>query len=63
VDVQIEGLRVNYKITTLKAHLKMERANKEKLLDMLSKFNDEAFTFKHQQNIQGVEHDHKEDVL
>jgi hypothetical protein len=37
--------------------------DKEKLLDRLNELHDEAFTLKHQQDIEGVEHDHKEDVL
>ncbi len=40
--------RSNYKITTLKEHLKMERENKEKLMDRLNELSDEAFTLKHQ---------------
>jgi len=53
--VQIEKrFRANYKITTLKKHMKMEEANKVKLLDRLSKLNNEAFTFRHQHDIQGV---------
>jgi hypothetical protein len=44
-------------------HLKIERVDKEKLLDRLNELNDETFTPKHQQDIQGVEHDHKEDVM
>jgi len=52
VDMQIEKrFRANYKIATLKEHLEMEKANKEKFLDKLSKLSNEAFTFKHQQNI------------
>jgi hypothetical protein len=48
VDVQIkESLKVNNKIATLKKHLKMERVDKEKFLDRLSKLSDEAFTLKH----------------
>lgn len=55
VDVQIEkGFRTNCKMTTLKEHLKMERANKERLLDRLNELSDEAFTLKHHQDIQGV---------
>jgi hypothetical protein len=52
VDVQIEkGFKANYKIATLKEHLKMEKANKDKFLDKLSKLSNEAFTFRHQQDI------------
>ncbi len=52
VDVQIEeGLKGNYKIATLEEHLKMEKANKEKLLHRLSEFSDEAFTLRHLQDI------------
>jgi hypothetical protein len=48
MDVQIEkGFKVNYKITTLKEHLKMEKTDKEKFLDRLSVFSDEAFTLRH----------------
>jgi hypothetical protein len=48
VDVQIkESLKANNKIATLKKHLKMERIDKEKLLDRLHKLSDEAFTLKH----------------
>jgi hypothetical protein len=47
----------------LEKHLKIERVDKENLLDGLNELNDEAFTPKHQQDIHGVEHDHKEDVL
>ncbi len=54
VDIQIEeGLRRNYNITSLEEHLKMERVDKDKLLDRLSKLNDEIFTFMHHQGIQG----------
>jgi heme oxygenase len=64
VDMQIEkGFRMNYKMTTLKEHLKMERANKERLLDRLNELSDEAFMLKHHQDIQGVKQDHKEDIL
>jgi len=35
--------------------MKIEKVDKEKLLDRLSELNDEAFTLKHQQDIQGVE--------
>jgi hypothetical protein len=35
----------------LEKHLKIERVDKEKLLDRLNELNDEAFTPKHQQNI------------
>jgi hypothetical protein len=52
VDVQIEkGFKANYKIATLKEHLKMEKANKDKFLDKLSELSNEAFTLKHQQDI------------
>ncbi len=48
VDIQIEeGHRRNYNITTLEEHLKMERVDKDKLLDRLSKLSDEIFTFMH----------------
>jgi len=48
VDIQIkEGLNKSYKIATLKKHLKMEKANKERLLDRLSELSDKAFTLKH----------------
>jgi len=40
-----EGFRKSYK--TLKKHLKMERANKERFLDRLSVLNDKALTFRH----------------
>jgi hypothetical protein len=39
------GLKRNYKITTLKEYLKMEKVDNERLLDRL---NDEVFTFMHQ---------------
>jgi heme oxygenase len=52
VDVQIEkGFKTNYKMATLKEHLKMERANKERLLYQLNELSDEAFTFIHHQDI------------
>ncbi len=52
LDVQVEkGPRVNYKITTLKLYLKMERVDKEKFLDRLSELSDEAFTFKRRHDI------------
>jgi predicted type IV restriction endonuclease len=64
VDVQIEeGLKMKYKITTLKDHLQMERVDKESFLNKLSELNDEAFTLRHQQGIVIIEHDHKEYVL
>jgi hypothetical protein len=64
MDVQIKGgLMVNYKITTLKEHLKMERPDKEKFLDRLNKLNDEAFTFRHQDDVYGAKQDHKEDIF
>lgn len=64
VDVQIEkGFKTNYKMATLKKHLKMERANKERFLDRLNELNDEAFTLIHHQDIQGANKDHKEDIL
>ncbi len=50
--MQVEkGPRVNYKITTLKLYLKMERVDKEKFLDRLSELSDEAFTFKRRHDI------------
>jgi hypothetical protein len=58
-----KGLKKSYKIATLEKHLKIEKVGKEKLLDRLNELNDEAFTFKHQQNVQGVKHDHKEDFF
>ncbi len=64
VDVQIEeSLHKSYKIGILEEHMKIEKVDKEKLLDRLSELNDEAFTLRHQQDIQGVEQDNKEDVL
>jgi hypothetical protein len=52
VDVHIEeGLKANFKIAILKKHLKMEKVDKEKLLDRLSELNDDAFTPKYQQDI------------
>jgi RIO-like serine/threonine protein kinase len=55
VDIQIkEGLRRNYKIATLEEHLKIERMDKEKLLDRLNELNDEAFTLRNQHDIQGA---------
>lgn len=46
IDIQIEeGLRRNYNITTLEEHLKMERVDKDKLLDRLIELSDEIFTF------------------
>jgi hypothetical protein len=33
-------------MATFKKHLKMERANKEGLLDKLNELSDEAFTFR-----------------
>jgi len=56
-------LRRNYNITTLEEHLKMERVDKEKLLNSLSELSDEVFTLMHQHGIQGAEQDHKEDVM
>lgn len=48
VDIQIEeGLRRNYNITTLEEHLKMERVDKDKLLDRLIELSDQIFTFMH----------------
>jgi hypothetical protein len=48
VDIQIEeDLRRNYNITTLEEHLKMERVDKDKLLDRLSELSDEIFTLMH----------------
>jgi hypothetical protein len=32
----------NYKITIMEEHMKMEKVNKERLLDRLSKLNDEV---------------------
>jgi hypothetical protein len=45
----------NYNITTLEEYLKMERVNKEKLLNNLSELSDEVFTLRHQHGIQGAE--------
>jgi hypothetical protein len=48
INIQIEeGLRRNYNITTLEEHLKMERVDKDKLLDRLIELSDEIFTFMH----------------
>jgi hypothetical protein len=64
VDIPIEeGPMRNYKITTLEEHLKMEKVDKEKLLDKLNELNDEAFTLMHHHGSHGAELDHKEDVL
>jgi hypothetical protein len=64
VDMQIkEGFKRSYKIATLEKYLKMERANKERFLDRLNELNDKAFTLRHQQDIQGIDYDHKEEVL
>jgi hypothetical protein len=55
VDVQIEkGFRTNYKMAILKEHLKMERANKDRLLDRLNEWSDEPFTLRHHQDVQGA---------
>ncbi len=56
-------LRRNYNITTLEKHLNLERVDKEKLLNSLNELSDEVFTFMHQHGIQGMKHDHKEDVM
>jgi len=55
MDVKIEGRQKSYKIGTLEEHMKIEKVDKEKLLNRLNELNDEAFTFRHQQDIQGVE--------
>jgi hypothetical protein len=41
----------------------MEKVDKERLLDRLSKLIDEVFSFKHQKGITMAKQDHKEDVL
>ncbi len=53
----------NYKTNTLEEHLKMEKVDKEKLLDRLNELNDEVFTFKHHHGSHGAKLQHKEDVL
>jgi hypothetical protein len=51
--VQIEEgrLRPNYKITTFKKHLKMEKINKKKFLNRLGELSVEALTLRHQHDI------------
>jgi formate dehydrogenase assembly factor FdhD len=64
VDIPIEeGPVRNYKTNTLEEHLKMEKVDKEKLLDRLNELNDEVFTFKHHHGSHGAKLQHKEDVL
>ncbi len=48
IDIQIEeGFKRHYNITILEENLKMEKVDKEKLLNRLNKLSDELFTLMH----------------